>query len=416
MVMDWNSPALQCLVESILRVPQPSFKAYVQDALDEKGGRITFSGGERNAEIDLLCSFFGSPRDVVISRPRAPATLSPIMWHAERSKRYVDGSDRDRLLQIRNCFIRQRYVRQWGVRLLNIERIVQDLFGFHGAVSPFATIEERLIVLPKVLYEIRQGRVKLLFLGEHPQVELLQFFSCAENWANLIQLHPYTHRRYLHTLEVSTFREELNKWLKDEIARIFDLPGVETRHLDELAEEGRVYDLSKKTILVILAAVAERWSAVSRTGDQIKSAHALLEDCRLAIQEGCEYVDGYRFDLPGPYVPQESDPEELHGKMQAFLLDIGLAETVLGPPKHIEAQGGYGEAPGRTDRIEHQKGSQHQGLTANEVMIAYLANCHKSQRRPTLRDCVSWSKTVDCPYAKTTLANTSTWKGYRTTI
>lgn len=330
-VAAWESPELGSLLACAANIPPEHLKSHVQSALHtppNAAGCHVFSSQHKSSMADTLVLAMDSSFSIVVGRPRVPATLSPIIWMKHRANEYVAGNPRETHLLIRNALLRRRYLLRWNIRLLNIPTMLSVYSNFtHDKATP----QERLRVLPKVLHEIVEGRLRVCYIAHEPEIENHRFGTYGNDWAIELLLKPDTNTIIREFFEVSESRLHLNESLIAQVGKRYFGNSILTPHFLDDLHTTTAFKISKDTISLFLDHLEAKW----KNGGQPGVAMDTLAEVRDAVKNEREYA-GEPFDLPGELFGNQACANALRQYLQQALHTIGvqLDLNASGPPAY----------------------------------------------------------------------------------
>jgi hypothetical protein len=206
--------------------------------------------------------------------------------------------------------------------------IARDLFDFTNAdFCKFATPLERLQVIPRALYAIRCGQIKQILLSEpDTQIDPLRLFACADNWSSEIYLNPHTRQPHHQTFSMSEYQNQLNRWARDEVTRIWKLPLGDGTEITKTLQS-RAYEASRQTIERLLDTIEQHWTTSPATSCT-REARARLHECRDAICQELAFIPKHKFALPKPYRINPFGPRRIEEQARVYFTPDWTRSTV----------------------------------------------------------------------------------------
>lgn len=306
------------------------FRHTVRAAMDEQRGIYHRLASSRTYQMDLVTAAFGLPGRACVARPWVPLSISPVLWDGKRMLRVYTGQDRQRLHLLRDAIFYWRYKKSWHVRLLDIDRLAKTIFS-EFAGGPAHPIE-RLAVLPRVLRAIRDGTFKVCFLALHQYEEgapdLMERYTCADQWATGVRIRPHTSRGAVEWFEMSNFREELNEHLRNQIGQWHPQLGALDGVAMERAQQAEtIYELSQQTLKQLVNQVHDCWKEIyDSNGDHVERLDEWLrfaEEVGEAIDAGERLPESSEPSEPSEFKPIGEDVHMLSTELDKFCREIG---------------------------------------------------------------------------------------------
>lgn len=332
MRFDWSYPELEVLRENVLKRTPFKFQDQFNQLLSNDIHRI---GVKQTWKYDLLTCMFEVPGDIVVSVPSVPASISPIIWNKKRSVKYTNTIvPRKRILQLRNAFLRKRFHQCWNIRLLNPTYIVKEVFN--NKDSNIATPEERLEILPKLLFEIKRGNFKTVYLISKPEFDRKDYFTFSKNWKIEIEVtdnHVVPDNEFF---KMSDHTQRKNEKQIEQLAKTLGAKEYNKNTFEELSQEGVFYNKSKETIIQILQSAKKYWEKF-KTGDNEKYAK-ITEDIIDAITNEKEYASGRRFKISSSidFNVERKDQELLYEALNGICDEIQSDHKLFKNPKIVD--------------------------------------------------------------------------------
>lgn len=310
-IVDWSSPGLEKLLNATFQHDPSLAYAQLRESIKTKHkGVFHIRGPLRTFAADTQAAIFDRSSLVIVGKPMAAISLSPVLWSAKHARTHSGGQARSPQQQIRDAFVRQRFASRWNVRLIRCDAFAQRiLLDFE---SDIAKPVERIALLPTVLHAIRDGSVRLCLLTDNEPFDNLRRYTFSGDWRIELAFRPSSPDAFRETFEVGELTSDVNTLWGEGIANAYmGWKNLSQKKLDQASRAGDTYEWSRHTVKTILNEAEEHCHRLGRDQDHIMEALVAISEAQSAIEADRLLPQYTEKKLASGYMWKNADVEQL---------------------------------------------------------------------------------------------------------